>query len=79
MGREFDRGRAPQVRERPGTDNRGSSRIGADDAGRAGRAMERRLQFAQQIVMLERRRDEAAPGRRSVLDVHPIVGVTAGP
>ena len=55
MGREFDSECEPDVGERPRTDNRGSSRIGTDDAGGAGRAMERRLQFAQQIVMLERR------------------------
>ena len=65
MGREFDRGRQAQVRERARTDNRGSSRIGTDHARRAGRAMERRLQFAQQIVMLERRgREEDGVNRQ---------------
>ena len=58
MSRELDREREPNICERPRTDNRGSSRIGTDDAGRAGRAVAWRLQFAQQIVMLERRRRE---------------------
>ena len=58
MGRELDRECEPDIGERPRTDNRGSSRIGTDDAGRAGRAVAWRLQFAQEIVMLERRRRE---------------------
>ena len=58
MGREFESDREPDVGERPRTDNRGSSRIGTDDAGCAGRAVPRRLQFTQQIVVLERRRRE---------------------
>ena len=58
MGREFDSDREPHIRERPRTDNRGSRRIGPDDARCAGRAVARRLQFAQQVVMLERRRRE---------------------
>ena len=55
MGRELDGDCDAQVRERPRTDNRGSRRIRTDDAGRAGRAVARRLQFAQQVVVLERR------------------------
>jgi hypothetical protein len=58
VGRKFGRDRQPQVRERPRTDNRGSSRIGTDDARRAGRALTRRLELAQQVVVLERRRRE---------------------
>ena len=58
MSRELDRDCEPDICERPRTDNRGSSRIGTDDAGRAGRAVTWRLQFAQEIVMLERRRRE---------------------
>ena len=58
VGREFDSDCKPDIRERPRTNNRGSSRIGTDDARRAGRAVPRRLQFTQQIVVLERRRRE---------------------
>ena len=58
MRREFDSDREPDIGERPRTNDRGSSRIGTDDARRAGRAVPRRLQFTQQVVVLERRRRE---------------------
>ena len=58
MGREFDSDCEPDIGQRPRTDNRGSSGIGTDDAGRAGRAVPWRLQLAQKIVMLERRSRE---------------------
>jgi len=58
VGREFDRVREPDIGERPRTNDRGSSWIGTDDAGRAGRAVPRRLQLTQQVVVLERRRRE---------------------
>ena len=65
MGREFDSDCEPQVRERPRTDNRGSSGVGTDQARRAGRAVEWRFQFAQQIMMLERRcREEDGVNRQ---------------
>ena len=56
VGREFGSDCGPHVRERPRADNLGWNGIGTDDAGRAGRAVAWRRQFAQQIVMLERRR-----------------------
>ena len=58
MGREFDSDCEPDIGERPRTNNRGSSRIGTDDARRAGRAVPGRLQFTQEIVVPERRRRE---------------------
>ena len=56
MRGEFEGDGEPDIGERPGTDNRGSGRVGTDDAGGARAAVARRLQLAQQIVMLERRR-----------------------
>ena len=82
MRREFDREREPQVRQCPRTDDRGSSRIGTDDARRARRAVKRCLQLAQQIVMLERGRreedgvncqpDECEPAAREIREALQI-------
>ena len=58
MGRELECDRSSQVGQHPRADNRGSSWIGTNDAGGAGRAMTWRLQLAQEIVVLERRRRE---------------------
>ena len=69
MGRELDGDCEPGITERPRSDNRGSNRIGTDDAGRARRAVPWRLQFTQQVMVLERRRGEEdgvnrQPGKR---------------
>ena len=56
MGREFDSECEADIGERPRTDNPGLSRIGADDAGCAGRAVTRGPQFTEKIVVLERHR-----------------------
>ena len=58
MGREFDRDCEPGIGERPRTDNPGLSRIGADDAGRAGCAVARGFELAEEVVVLERHRRE---------------------
>ena len=58
MRREFDRDCEPGIGERTRTDNPGLCRIGADDAGRAGSAVPRRLELTQEIVVLKRRRRE---------------------
>jgi hypothetical protein len=58
VGRECDRDCDPGIGERPGTDNPGLSRIGADDAGRAGCAVARGFELAEEVVVLERHRRE---------------------
>ena len=58
MGREFDGDREPGIGERPRTDNSGLRRIGADDARRAGCAVPRGFELAEEIVVLERHRRE---------------------
>jgi len=56
VGCEFNCKCEPDIGERPGTDNPGLSRVGTDDAGCAGRAVTRGLQFTEKIVVLERHR-----------------------
>ena len=58
MSRDLDGDGESQVGESPRSDNGGSSGIGTDDTRGARRAVQRSLEFAQEIVMLERRRRE---------------------
>jgi hypothetical protein len=58
VSREFDRDCEPGIGERPRTDNPGLRRIGTDDAGRAGCAVQRGFELAEEVVVLERHRRE---------------------
>ena len=79
VGDNLQRQRAAGVGQIRGADKEGRVRVGADDARCAGRAVRRRFQMAEEIVMLERRRHQEQRINRHAQDRVNLRAPTALP